>query len=91
MDRNSTHTYSKAKHDSSALLEAVVGALPVGLSVQDSEGRLLVLNEQAALAIGDKITHLRGSIPFGVRQAAPEQIAQRRERFLKRLGGSDVG
>ncbi|MGN6579175.1 MAG: putative bifunctional diguanylate cyclase/phosphodiesterase [Bordetella sp.] len=90
METNSTNSLPQTKHDSSALLEAVVGALPVGVSVQDSEGRLLVLNEQAALAIGDRITHLRGQIPFGVRQAGPEQIAQRRERFMKRLGGSET-
>lgn len=90
MDKHPTHSHPKARHDSAALLDAVVGALPVGLSVQDSEGRLLVLNEQAALAIGDKIAHLRGNIPFGVRQAGPERIAQRRERFLKRLGGSET-
>ena len=80
----------EAEHDGLALLEAIVNALPVGLSVQDGQGRLLVLNEQAALAIGGEISRLRGSIPFGVRQANPEQIARRRERFAKRLDGSEA-
>lgn len=80
----------KAEHGGSALLEAVASALPMGLSVQDREGRLIVLNEQAAQAIGDDIAHLRGSIPFGVRQAGPERIARRRERFLQRLAGDQA-
>jgi hypothetical protein len=53
--------------DSSALLAAIMGALPVDASVQDDEARLLVLNEHAAAAIGDKIPCLRCTISFGVR------------------------
>lgn len=62
-----------------------MGSLPVGVSVQDENGRLVVLNEPAALAIGDEISHLRGTIPFDVRGANPEQIALRRRRFLEHL------
>ncbi|WP_454806049.1 putative bifunctional diguanylate cyclase/phosphodiesterase [Paraburkholderia fungorum] len=76
--------------DSSALLDAIVGALPVGVSVQDEEGRLLVLNEPAALAIGDDITRLRGTIPFGVRGACSGQVARRRERFVKHLRSGEA-
>ncbi len=72
-------------HDCAALLEAVVGALPVGVSVQDEDGRLLLLNEHAALAIGDELVRLRGSIPFGVRGADDQRIARRRERFRGNL------
>ncbi len=77
----------KAEHGSSALINAIVNAMPMGFSVQDAQGRLLVLNEQAALAIGEDIARLRGNMPFGVRQAGPERIARRRERFLRRLAG----
>lgn len=77
-------------HDSSALLDAIVGALPVGVSVQDEEGRLPVLNEPAALAIGDEVMRLRGTIPFGVRGACAEQVARRPERFLKHLGSGEA-
>ncbi|CAG4917395.1 putative bifunctional diguanylate cyclase/phosphodiesterase [Paraburkholderia saeva] len=76
--------------DSAALLDAIVGALPVGVSVQDDEGRLLVLNEAAALAIGDEAVRLRGSIPFGVRSAGIDQISRRRERFLKHLRSGEA-
>lgn len=76
--------------DSSALLDAIVGALPVGVSVQDEEGRLLVLNEPAALAIGDEISRLRGTVPFGVRDACSGQVARRRERFVKHLRSGEA-
>lgn len=74
-----------AAHDSAEILEAIVGALPVGVSVQDEEGRLLVINEQAAIAIGDDSARLLGSIPFGVRGARADQVSRRRARFLEHL------
>jgi c-di-GMP phosphodiesterase Gmr len=89
-NKHSTGHPVTGAQDSSALLDAVMGALPVGVSVQDVEGRLLVLNEPAALAIGDKISCLRGTIPFGVRGASAQQIARRRERFLEHLRSGEA-
>ena len=77
-------------HDCSALLEAIVGALPVGVSVQDEDGRLLLLNDHAALAIGDDAARLLGSIPFGVRGADAAVAARRRDRFQRHLASGET-
>ncbi len=67
------------------LMETILKALPVGVSVQDEEGRLLVVNEPAAMAIGGDAAQLLGTIPFGVRGADDAMISRRRGRFLEHL------
>lgn len=69
-----------------ALLDAILSALPVGVSVQDEEGRLVILNEHAALAIGEEADRLRNSIPFGVGGADANLVSLRRQRFLEHVG-----
>jgi diguanylate cyclase (GGDEF)-like protein/PAS domain S-box-containing protein len=69
----------------SALLDAILSALPVGVSVQDEEGRLVILNEPAALAIGENVDRLRNSIPFGVGGADADLFSLRRQRFLEHV------
>jgi len=68
-----------------ALLHAVVQALPVGVSVQDPEGRLLVVNDAAARVIGAPIEMLRGQIPFTVNDALPDRVQRRKQRFQDHL------
>jgi len=46
------------------LLNEVVNVLPMGLTVQDEAGRLLVVNGAAATALGSSTDALRGQQPF---------------------------
>lgn len=68
-----------------ALLQAVVQVLPVGVSVQDQDGRLLVVNEAAARVIGAPLEELRGQIPFTVNGVSAEQVQRRKQRFQDHL------
>ncbi|MEO8623684.1 MAG: EAL domain-containing protein [bacterium] len=45
------------------LLNEVVNVLPVGLTVQDADGRLLLINDAAADALGQTALVLRGTTP----------------------------
>jgi diguanylate cyclase (GGDEF)-like protein/PAS domain S-box-containing protein len=66
------------------LLNEVVNVLPVGLTVQDAEGRLLVINDAAAGVLGLPAAELRGSTPHDL-QDAPELIERERWRHRERL------
>lgn len=47
-----------------ALLKGVVAGLPLGLTVQDASGRLLIINEPAAQVLGRPVEELLGRQPF---------------------------
>jgi diguanylate cyclase (GGDEF)-like protein/PAS domain S-box-containing protein len=59
------------------LLNEVVNVLPIGLTVQDEAGRLLVVNGAAAAALGSSKDTLLGELPFAPR-GGNEADAQRR-------------
>jgi cyclic di-GMP phosphodiesterase Gmr len=61
------------------LLNEVVNVLPVGVSVQDEQGRLLLVNDAAAAAYGGPAASLRGMTPFGLPGLPGTPAEQRRE------------
>ncbi|MEP6491944.1 MAG: EAL domain-containing protein [bacterium] len=68
------------------LLNEVVNVLPVGLTVQDAEGRLLVINDAAATVLGLPAAVLRGRTPHELHDT-PELIERDRREYLERLDG----
>jgi cyclic di-GMP phosphodiesterase Gmr len=56
------HSELAAKRNAD-LLNEVVNVLPVGLTVQDEVGRLLVVNDAAAAVLGRPAAALRGCVP----------------------------
>jgi cyclic di-GMP phosphodiesterase Gmr len=55
----------KAKRNTN-LLNEIVNALPVGVTVQDEEGAILLINDAAAHAFGRSVAELQGSTPFDI-------------------------
>ena len=67
------------------LLQETVNVLPMGVAVQDAEGRLLVVNDVAALAFGHPVEVLRDSAPFALLGGTQADSARRRATFLEHL------
>lgn len=66
------------------LLTEVVNVLPVGLTVQDAEGHLLVINDVAAAPFGLPASALRGRAPHELHRS-PEQVDRERRGYHKHL------
>ena len=67
------------------LLNEVVNVLPMGLTVQDESGRLLVVNDAAALALSRPVEALRGAIPFELMGGGPDDASRRQRHFREHL------
>ena len=71
------------------LLEETVNVLPMGVAVQDAEGRLLVVNDVAAMALGHPVEALRDSAPFALLGGTQVDSARRRLAFLEHLDSGE--
>jgi len=75
----------QAAQRSADLLKQIVGSLPVGLAVQDEDGRLLLINEMAAEVIKGQVGELLDTDPLGLlgllglqAQQPPRQLGRRK-------------
>jgi cyclic di-GMP phosphodiesterase Gmr len=80
------HSEQVAKRNAD-LLNEVVNVLPVGVTVQDEHGTLLLVNDVAAAAYGHPAARLRGTTPFDLPGGKGSAQAQR-EQHLKRTHGA---
>ncbi len=69
------------------LLNEVVNALPMGLTVQDEAGRLLVVNGAAAKALGSLADTPRGQLPFAPRGGTDGDTQRRLIQYRDHLHG----
>jgi len=72
------HSEQVAKRNAD-LLNEVVNVLPMGLTVQDDAGRLLVVNDAAAAALGQQADALRGQVVLA-RHGRPADEPERQLR-----------
>jgi c-di-GMP phosphodiesterase Gmr len=72
------------------LLNEVVNMLPVGLTVQDQDGRCLLINDTAAAAIGEPALALRGRRPMSHNAEAQRVLMQRLEQGRTHVAEREV-
>ena len=68
-----------------SLLQEVVNVLPTGIAVQDEQGRLLLVNNAIATALGQPVEALIGQIPFDLRSSGPDSGERRRRHFQQHM------
>lgn len=68
-----------------SLLQEVVNVLPIGVAVQDEEGRLLLVNDAIAVALDKPAHELIGQVPFDLRSADRENSDRRRRHYQQHL------
>ncbi|MCW5624126.1 MAG: EAL domain-containing protein [Burkholderiales bacterium] len=78
------HSEQVAKRNAD-LLHEVVNVLPIGVAVQDEDGRLLLVNDEVASVLGQSAEELRGKLPFSLMGGSPADADRRRERYRQHL------
>ena len=73
-----------------SLLQEVVDALPIGVAVQDDQGRLLLANHAIADALGKPVEELIGHVPFDLRGGENDSMDRRRRHFQQHLASGMV-
>ncbi len=68
-----------------SLLQEVVNVLPIGVAVQDEEGRLLLVNDAIAVALDTSAQKLIGQVPFDLRSDGRENSERRRRQYREHL------
>lgn len=71
------------------LLQETVNVLPIGVAVQDADGRLLVVNDAAALALGQPVPRLRAGAPFTFQGGDAADAERRRASFMEHLDSGE--
>ncbi len=76
----------RAARRNAELLQQVVNVLPVGVAVQDEEGRLLLVNDAITAVFGKPAHELLTAEPFQARgRSTPKQVARRRQHYRDHL------
>jgi diguanylate cyclase (GGDEF)-like protein/PAS domain S-box-containing protein len=78
------HSEQVAKRNAD-LLQEVVNVLPIGVAVQDEAGRLLLVNDAVAAAVGKPACELVGELPFTLRGGTPDDAARRQAQYREHL------
>ncbi len=86
-DANRSRTNEQVARRDLELLKSVVNALPVGVALQDSDGRIMVVNVAAAMAMGRTPDQLAGQQPFDIAPGGQHDglAERRRQAFLEHL------
>ena len=79
------HLSEQAALRNAALLKGVVAGLPLGLTVQDANGRLLIINEPAAQVLGQPVDDLLGRESFDLEEGGACEVLASGRRFEQQL------
>ncbi|MFT3718963.1 putative bifunctional diguanylate cyclase/phosphodiesterase [Pseudorhodoferax sp.] len=79
----------QAARRNAQLLEETVNMLPMGVAVQDEEGRLLIANHLVAQALGEPIEALRNRPSFALLGGSSVDCERRRAAFTRHLDSGE--